>query len=363
MRVAIVAPLVTAIREPQRGGSQSIVADLALGLQARGHEVHVYAAAGSEIPGVAVIQTGIDPEALSDFLYRAGAPSRFDGSAAEEAFSKVYEAVKRGSYDIVHNHAFDAPAIRLATVEAPVVHTLHLPPDPSLVAALEEVRLSERPPVVATVSASQANAWATMTRVDAVLPNGVPTVRISWTERPGVGVLFAGRLSPEKGAAEAIDIAKAAGERIDLYGDPYDLEYAEKYVFPHRDEPGVHVHSAVERTVLWEMMAKASVVLCPAQWDEPFGMVAAEAQAAGTPVVAFRRGGLAEIVRDGITGFLVTPGDVGAAAEAVKNAARGISRSACRHHAEKCLDFESSLNEHERLYRRVTSQMKARSEA
>lgn len=363
MRIAIVAPLVTTIREPQRGGSQSIVADLALGLQARGHEVHVYAATGSQIPGVTVIDTGIDPAELRDCLYRAGATSRFDGVATEDAFSTVYAAVRRGSYDIVHNHAFDAPAIRLAAVEPPVVHTLHLPPDPSLVAALEEARLSEKPPLVAAVSASQANVWGTMTRIDAVLTNGVPTARILWTERQGSGVLFAGRLSPEKGAAEAIDIAKAAGERIDLYGDPYDLEYAEKYVYPHRDEPGVEVHSAVERTVLWERMARASVVLCPAQWDEPFGMVAAEAQAAGTPVVAFRRGGLAEIVRDRVTGFLLTPGDIRGGADAVKNVARRISRSACRHHAEKRLDLESSLNAHESLYRRATRSMKARSGA
>lgn len=364
MRIAIVAPLVTTIREPQRGGSQSVIADLAVGLQARGHEVHVYAATGSEIPGVTVIDTGIDPATLSDFLYRAASPAHFAGRAAEEAFSIVYAAVRKVSYDIVHNHAFDAPAIRLAAgLQVPVVHTLHLPPDPSVVAALEEVRLFDRPPVVAAVSASQASAWRALTHVHAVLPNGVPTARIAWTERRGFGVVFAGRLSPEKGAAEAIDIAKAAGAHIDLYGDPYDLAYAEKYIYPQRGEPGIAVHSGVERTVLWEIMSRASVVLCPAKWDEPFGMVAAEAQAGGTPVVAFRRGGLEEVVRDGVTGYLVAPGDIRAAAEAVEKAASGISRSACRHHAETRLDLESSIDAHEELYSQATRSMKARSGA
>ena len=75
MRIALIAPLVTAIREPQRGGSQSVVADLAVGLSSRGHQVHVYAAAGSAIPGATVIDTGIDPDALAVLLYRADRPS------------------------------------------------------------------------------------------------------------------------------------------------------------------------------------------------------------------------------------------------------------------------------------------------
>jgi glycosyltransferase involved in cell wall biosynthesis len=102
-------------------------------------------------------------------------------------------------------------------------------------------------------------------------------------------------------------------------------------------------------------MARAAVVLYPARWDEPFGMAAAEAQACGTPVVAFGRGGLGEVIMDGVTGFLVPPDDVRAAAEAVSRVA-GISRAACRQHAEGRLDLELSLDAHERLYRRVTGE-------
>lgn len=364
MRIAITAPLVAPIREPQLGGAQSFIADLAAGLKARRHDVHVYAATGSEIPGVTVIDTGIDPATLRDSLYRAGSSSHLDGQPAETAFARVYRAVREASYDLVHNHAFDAPAIRLAAaLETPVVHTLHLPPDQSVVAALEEVRLADRPPIVAAVSASQASAWRALTRIDVLLPNGVPTARIPWSESPGFGVVFAGRLSPEKGAAEAIDIAKAAGIHIELYGDPYDLEYAEEHIYPRRGEPGVAVHSAVERTVLWAIMARASVVLCPARWEEPFGMVAAEAQAAGTPVVAFERGGLQEVVINGLTGFLVAPDDIRAAAEAVEKAASSIVRYACRRHAETRLDLESSLDAHEELYSRVTQSMEAQASA
>jgi glycosyltransferase involved in cell wall biosynthesis len=361
VKLAIMAPLVTALREPQRGGSQAFVADLARGLTSRGHDVHVYAASGSEIPGVEVIDTGIDPRSLAGTFYRAyGPPVGGSGqaepaaAAAESAFTTAYLAMQVTRYDVIHNHAFDAPAVRLAAaLQAPVVHTLHLPPDQAVSAALRDVARRRRPPAVAVVSGFQASAWRQVVPVDAILPPYPPTRVIPWSGTAGQGALFAGRLSPEKGAAEAIDIARAAGVPIDVYGDVYDAGYSREQIDPRRGWPGVTAHRGVPRTSLWEAMVRAAVVLCPARWDEPFGLAAAEAQACGTPVVAFRRGGLSEVIVDGVTGFLVSPDDVGAAAEAVSKVA-GISRKACREHAESQLDLELSLDAHERLYRRVT---------
>ena len=353
MRVAIVAPLVTAIREPQRGGSQAFVSDLARGLVARGHEVDLYCASGSEVPGVRVVDTGVDPGALATTLYRASGPSADGHAAAEEAFAAVYAAVREVRYDVVHNHAFDAPAISLArTLRAPVVHTLHLPPDAAVADALREVARSDRAPTVAGVSAAQAGAWRRVVAVDAILPPFVPTRVIPWSPSAGEGAIFAGRLSPEKGAIEAIEIARAAGVRIDVYGDTYDADYARERIHPRRADPGVVLHQGVPRTAIWEVMARAAVVLCPARWEEPFGMVAAEAQACGTPVVAFRRGALDEVILDAVTGFLVAPDDISAAAEAVTRAAE-LSRSRCRDHAESHLDLELSLDAHEQLYARA----------
>jgi glycosyltransferase involved in cell wall biosynthesis len=356
MKVAIIAPLVSAIREPQGGGSQAFVSDLARGLAGRGHDVHVYAATGSQIPGVTVIDTGVDPGSLAATLYRAGGPGAGDApddtaaGVAASAFAAVYARVRESRYDVVHNHAFDAPAIGLASgLNAPVVHTLHLPPDAAIAAALRDVARRGRPPTVAGVSAFQATAWRRVVAIDAILPPYVPTRTIPWSAAAGPGAVFAGRLSPEKGAAEAIEIAQAAGIAIDVYGDTYDAAYAREQIDPRRDAPGVAVHGGVARTALWAAMARAAVVVCPARWDEPFGMAAAEAQACGTPVVAFKRGGLGEMIADGETGFLVAPDDLRGAAEGVRRAAE-ISRPACRAHAETHLDLERSLDVHEQLY-------------
>jgi UDP-glucose:tetrahydrobiopterin glucosyltransferase len=364
MKIGIMAPLVTPIAEPQLGGSQAFVSDLARGLAARGHDVHVYAASGSQIPGVEVIDTGIDARTLAGTLYRANGQSGSEpgeaepdeaAAAAESAFATAYRRMQAVRYDVIHNHAFDAPAIRLATtLEVPVVHTLHLPPDEAVSAALRLAARIGRPPAVAAVSQFHASAWRQIVPVDAVLPPYPSTRFIPWSGSGGQGALFAGRLSPEKGAAEAIDIARAAGLPIDVYGDVYDARYSQDEVDARRSWPGVAIHGGVPRASLWEAMTRASVMLYPARWDEPFGLAAAEAQACGTPVVAFRRGGLSEVIVDGVTGFLVPPDDLPAATEAVSKAA-GLSRLACREHAVGQLDLGLSLDAHERLYRQLAS--------
>jgi glycosyltransferase involved in cell wall biosynthesis len=195
--------------------------------------------------------------------------------------------------------------------------------------------------------------------VDVILPDGVPVERIPWSATGGGGVVFAGRFSPEKGAEDAIAIAREAGMRIDLYGEPYDAEYARARVTSHQGEAGVAIHGGVIRSELWRIMADACAVLCPAKWEEPFGMVAAEAQAAGTPVIAYRRGALPEVVVDGRTGFLIRPDDVGAAARALL-AVRTIKREACRQHAVEHLSLDASLAAHERLYQTLQSPAQAK---
>jgi glycosyltransferase involved in cell wall biosynthesis len=354
LRIALVAPLVTTIAEPQQGGSQALLADLAVGLTRRGHEVDVYAATGSGIPGANVVDTGVDAASLAGALVRPDRPRR-SLAVVGEAYEHVFGLVERGGYDIVHSHGFDPPALRRARVgHAPVIHTIHLPPEPEAAAALREAQQATEPGVVVGVSASQARAWSSLVKFDAVIRNGVPVEDIPWSDQPGRGLIFAGRLSPEKGAAAAIDIALLSDERIDLYGTAYDEDYARALREGHAGDPRVTFHEALPRAELWQRLATARAVLCPSEWDEPFGLVAAEAQAAGTPVVAFARGGLTEIVDDGVTGFLVQPGDITAAAAALGSVGQ-IDRRACRQHAHEHLNMAACVTEYEDLYASVAA--------
>jgi glycosyltransferase involved in cell wall biosynthesis len=351
LKLALIASLVSPIREPQCGGAQAFLADLATGLTMRGHEVDVFAASGSAIDGVHVVDVGVDASTLHEFLYRAGSSPPIDPAPFVAAYARVFDAVGERSYDAVHNHAFDAPAIRRAVgIASPVIHSLHLPPEDSVIHAVRDASQAPNPPVIATVSTAQADAWRRFVDIDTVLPVGVVTARIPWSATPGVGAVFAGRFSPEKGAVDAIAIAQRAGMLIDLYGDAYDDAYAQHEVYATGGQSGVSVHPAVPRAMLWRVIAGAAAVLCPANWDEPFGLVAAEAQACATPVVAYRRGGLQDIILNGVTGFLVAPGDIDAASAALGRVSE-LDRTRCRRHAEAHLDIEAVLDAHERVYR------------
>jgi glycosyltransferase involved in cell wall biosynthesis len=296
-------------------------------------------------------------------LYRADSPAPTDPAPFTAAYERVFDALSERSYDVVHNHAFDAPAIRGAiNIAAPVIHTLHLPPEGSVVDALQFASGAHHPRVIATVSPAQADAWRAFVDIDMVLRPGIDTGRIPWSATATSGVIFAGRFSPEKGALDAIAIARQAGVALDLYGDGYDDAYAERVWQAARGQPGVTVHAAVPRATLWRAFANAAAVLCPVHWDEPFGLVAAEAQSCGTPVVAYRRGGLQDIVVDGVTGFLVDPGDVDAAAAALSHVSE-LDRGRCRTHAETHLDLEPVLDAHERAYPAVLAPTLAKSHA
>jgi glycosyltransferase involved in cell wall biosynthesis len=350
----MLAPLVTRISEPQQGGSQALVADLAVGLTARGHDLDVFAASGSAIEGARVIDTGVDARELAVALHRPGMP-RIAHPAVAEAFERVFKAIEEGGYDVVHSHGFDPPALRRSRAGwARVIHTVHLPPEPEAAAALIEARSDTPPALVVGVSASQARAWRPLVTFDRVIRNGVPVDRIPWSAADGAGLVFAGRLSPEKGAREAVEIALQAGQEIDVYGDAYDAGYARDLETRFRGASGVRFHRAVPHAELWGHLSHARAVLCPIDFDEPFGLVAAEAQATGTPVVGFARGGLTEVVAEGVTGFLVEPGNIAAAVAAVDSVG-AIDRRACRQHAVDDLNMEACVAAYEDLYAAVAA--------
>ena len=351
MRIALVASQVAPIREPQIGGAQVVVVDLARGLAARGHDVAVLAPRGSAIDGVTVVDTGVDPDELADDVQHPGAvnaPSR----ALTHAFSRVMATVAEGDWDCVHNHAFDAPAIDQARALAcPVVHTLHLPPEPHVAASLAAAvaDTDARRPLIVAVSAASGRSWHPFVRVDAIVPNGVPTGSIPWSAEAGAGLLFVGRLSPEKGADVAVEVARRAGMRLTLAGAPYDATWAAT-LLEAVDPELVDVTGPIPRADVWRLMRGAAALVAPSRWEEPFGLCVAEAQAAGTPALVWRRGGLPELVLDGVTGWAVENADDG-----VDRAGRAslLDRTACRRHAETALDVAAMVDGYERLYAAV----------
>jgi glycosyltransferase involved in cell wall biosynthesis len=196
-----------------------------------------------------------------------------------------------------------------------------------------------------TVSDANAAAWRERgARIRAVIPNGVDVARIPFGAGGGSYLLAAGRIAPEKGIDAAARIARAVGLPLRVVGDVYD-ERARRSI----DPAGVTFDGPRPRDEVFRIMGAAAALVMPVRWDEPFGLVAIEAMAAGTPVVAYRRGGLAEVIEDGRTGFLVAPGDEAAFADAVRRAGT-IDRAACRAHAARAFSLERMVQAYATLY-------------
>lgn len=344
MRVALVAPLVAVIgdRGAPLGGAQAILVDIATGLARGGHDVTLVAAQGSSVEGVRMLPIETGPLRPARFDGRA----RVDDAAQQAAYARVRRLLDEVDADIIHAHAFDAAAFdALDDVTGPVLHTLHLPPvDDAVLAAVRRTRAT-----LATVSEANAKAWRDRgAAVEAVIPNGVDVAAIPFGPVGDGSLLCAGRLTPEKGVADAIRVARTAGRRLLVAGADYDTAYVEAEVRPILGSD-VTLLGAVPRDELYELMSRASAVLMPVHWDEPFGLVAAEAGAAGAPVIGYRRGGLTDIVREGETGYLVDPDDERALAAAVGRLDE-IVRPACRTNVAERFSMAAMIEAHERTY-------------
>jgi UDP-glucose:tetrahydrobiopterin glucosyltransferase len=330
VRIAIVSSPVTPLRAAQLGGAQAFIADLATGLTRRGHAVTLHCVEGSEVPGVRLVTVPAPVDARAALVMPGGAPPPAAPGVAA-ALRAMFDAIAAEDSDVISQHAFDGPAFDLSRGH-PVLHTLHLPPlVPAVVAAVGRLE----PPTLATVSRSSQSAWAaTGVDVRRVLRNGVADLATP-DGYVDDAVLIAGRISPEKGIEDAIAAARAAGLPVRLAGAHYDPAYAV-------DLSGADQLGSLARDDLRRVMARSAVTICAVRWEEPFGMVAAEAQMAGCPVAAYRRGAMPEVVEEGVSGFLAEPDDVSALSAAIRRCL-SLDRGAVRASARRRLGLDEAL--------------------
>lgn len=195
-----------------------------------------------------------------------------------------------------------------------------------------------------------------------VVHNGIDLDRVAVGVSRGAHLACAGRISPEKGVHVAIAVARRAGRQLVIVGGVYDESYFATAIRPHvRELPDWHAGAPVSGAVyigqrsrgdLHAILASSAVTLMPVLWDEPFGLVALESLAVGTPVVAYRRGGLPEIV-DATCGELVAPGDEAGLERAIGRAAMW-PLDACRAQAER-FSLRAMLSGYEAVYAAVQS--------
>lgn len=316
------------------------------GLADRGHDVQLIGLPGSAARGcrLRVVERGTP-------IFRPGDEPAL--GADFDPFPEIFLELEALELDVLHLHLLDPAALLAADrfaarrPEVRVLATLHLAAlFPATVAAVETLRQ-------VTLTAPSAFAAASWRADVVVVPNGVDTSRIAFAPSevasPKKMLAWAGRRSAEKGLAAAVEVASRAAMTLIVAG----AEAPEGRVDAHPgdlEDLGFLPRSEVPARVF----ARAAATLVTSSIPESFSLVAAESLAAGTPVVAFDRGALREVVEDGVTGVLVEHGDVGAAAAACRAIASGalpIDRAVCRAQAVARFDHARTVDAFEELYR------------
>ncbi len=321
------------------GGAEQVLGLVERGLVRRGHRSLVVACQGSRPEGELVATPGVPPT--------------IDESARRRAWSAHRQAIasvlRRERVDLVHMHGLDFHRY-LPRPGVPVLATLHLPPSFYPPHALRPLRPAT---FLQCVSRAQRAACPEQARIAAVVENGVPVERLPVAVPRRAHVAAIGRICPEKGFHLALEAARRADVELCLAGELFPYEehrrHFEQEIRPRLDARRVFL-GPVGFEAKRRLLSSARALLAPSLVEETSSLVAMEALACGTPVIAFPRAALAEIVEDGRTGFLVS--DVDEMAAAIARAGE-IDPEACRAAARARFSAFAMVERYLDLYRRI----------
>jgi glycosyltransferase involved in cell wall biosynthesis len=352
MRVAIIASARFPIRQPFAGGLEVHTWTLARELRRRGHDVALFAGAGSD-PALGVRELSLSRLAISKAAQADVSMSPQLWLAEHHAYLELMLSLSQSRidrFDIVHNNSLHYLPVAMAdALPGPVVTTLHTPPTPWLESAIQAP--SRCPVTFVAVSTHTANAWRHVVPRPLVVPNGIDTEL--WHPGPGGGSLvWFGRLVPEKGPALAVQAARLAGRPLRLAGPIGDGDYFDQRVRPLLGGDIEYV-GHLSHPDLVDLVGDAGATLVTPCWDEPYGLVVAESLACGTPVCGFARGALPELVTDRC-GRLVPADDIVALSQAIEPTI-ALSRSEARARAERVCSLDTMVDAYERLYQELVA--------
>ena len=333
MRVAMLSSI--SWRTPPRAyGPWELVTHLLTeALVARGVEVTLFATLDSVTAGTL---DGVVPRGYSED------PS-LDAKVWEALhIAHLYE--RAGDFDLIHNQADFMPLIFAPLVETPVVTTIHGFSSPRILPVYE--RYDDR---VHYVAISDSDRAASLNYA-ATIHHGIRVEEFPFEARGGEDLLFFGRIHPDKGAGEAIRAAQATGHRLAMYGLVQDEGYHAREVRPFVDGERINYHGVVGGAERLAALGRAKGLLHLIGFDEPFCLSVVEAMACCTPVIAYRRGSMPELIEHGVTGFLVDSFE-----EAIAAIGRlgEIDRAACRRAVEERFTVDRMADEYLALYRRI----------
>lgn len=332
------------------GGLEVVVSNLTEELVRRGHKVTLFATGDSK---TSATLKSVYPRAL----YRDGVPwtSMYDTLTHLETAIRY---AKEWGADIIHNHLSHRCLAMIALADIPSVHTIHGVLDPKIVSD-DVIRTFRRYRNYNYLSISNfQRRHATFLNWMATVYNGIEIEKFEFSDQPKADyLLWIGRFTPNKAPHLAIKYAKKLGMRLLMAAKldqnaPKDLEYFKKLIKPELKAGETEWLGEIGHKEKNKLYGNALAFLNPIQWDEPFGLTVTESMACGTPVVAYRRGSMSELITDQQTGFLVKPDDENDFIEAVEKVGQ-IRRAACRQAVEGKFSVRAMTDGYEAVYRKV----------
>ena len=340
LSVAMLAPISWRVPPRHYGPWEQFVSLLTEGLVSRGVDVTLFATADSVTRARLV---GTAPTGYSE-------DPGLDAKVLESLhISALFE--RAAEFDVIHNSYDFLPLTYSGLVGTPVVTTIHGFSSERIVPVFEKYNARGY-----YVAISDADRHAKLDYL-ATIHHGIDMQEFELAPGAGDYLLFFGRIHPEKGTAEAIEVATRAGLPLTIAGIVQDRDYFEQFVEPQVDGTMVRYVGPVGRDLRGELLGRARALLHLIAFDEPFGFSVVEAMACGTPVITHPRGSMPEIVREGENGFLVA--SVDEAVDAAR-ASAGMDRMAVRASVEHRFNSDRMVDEYLAVYRRVIELHKAR---
>ena len=351
MKIGILAHSLFPIAEPFAGGLEMQTHALVKGLMARGHDVTLFAAEGSDL-AFNVVPFDLNVIEFEDVKHIARHDDFQDMFVnRHHAYLEVILNLEQYDFDIVHNNSLHYMPLTMAqSVPVPYVTALHTPPFVFLQSAAMAVKHKQKVNYV-TVSDHTAEVWRNFITNHHTIHNGIDLSLWEYSPEADTDtVIWSGRMCIEKGPHLAIAAARKAGKRILLAGPMSSPEYYDTHVKPILGADAIYL-GHLEQSQLARVVGNACCLLMTSTWEEPFGLVTVESLACGTPVAAFDSGATRHLLTPD-TGRVVPKHDVAALAEAIAQCCH-LDRAACRARAEAEFDQEVMVSRYEQFYRSV----------
>ena len=333
MRIAMLSPI--AWRTPPRhyGPWESVVSLLTEGLVSRGCKVTLFATGDSETSGKlhAICARGYEED-------RSIMPKVWECLHISEVFEHAED------FDIIHNNFDFLPLTYTGLISTPVVTTIHGFSSPGILPVYKKYNSK-----VFYVSISDSDRSPDLDYIKTI-HHGIDIKQFDFQPEPDDYLLFFGRIHHDKGAREALEIARACNRKLILAGIIQDEGYYHQYVEPHLDNYNAVYVGSVGPVQRNQLLGKAYALLHPINFDEPFGLSIIESMACGTPAIAFNKGSMPELIEHGKNGFLVSGCE-----EAVEHVARikNIDRLDCRQTVEDRFTVDSMVEKYIDVYTEV----------